>query len=488
MIPCRKSKLTYLFKSYFEGNGAIKMVLCLNPGQREFNETSDVLKFGELSQEILIAKRAHAQMPLFSNSNIFTSLYFGPSYPKRFLENPEDDQIIPEWIEISEKRQEAMRKNWAQFQQFTSQFRRTLQQKESDSAQAKMEAANVKKDLEARDLQVKEYENIILHLRRELDTVIDEKNQVKEEKSNFYNELRKKEILCIEYQKELNDMRASMTNCLKQERELLKTWCKQKLNKYEEELKRMKLINQDKLNLVKKILIDDGEVDDLFSEIKLMSPTKRELNPSGSSGQTLQQTQTNIVSGTGYQSQKKQQPHEPSSVIHAPPVVNPRYAAGPNAPNEKWIEHVPPGSVELGTVLKPVFKNAKSVTNLKPSDFIKNKNITKYALTHNRATDSGNIETEVFKGDVIPSSTGGAQVIFNDVETLKQDSPMIPGLVSSRKRAIEQNFEQQTGTSNCGTPSSTATARSEEDNGSSLYNTPITTPCTSANSAANRNK
>lgn len=39
MVPYRDSKLTLLFKNYFEGNGKIKMVLCINPSAVEFDET-----------------------------------------------------------------------------------------------------------------------------------------------------------------------------------------------------------------------------------------------------------------------------------------------------------------------------------------------------------------------------------------------------------------------------------------------------------------
>jgi kinesin family protein 23 len=39
MVPYRDSKLTLLFKNYFEGNGKIKMILCVNPSAQEFDET-----------------------------------------------------------------------------------------------------------------------------------------------------------------------------------------------------------------------------------------------------------------------------------------------------------------------------------------------------------------------------------------------------------------------------------------------------------------
>jgi kinesin family member 23 len=43
MVPYRDSKLTLLFKNYFEGNGKIKMILCINPSQVEFDETIVIL-------------------------------------------------------------------------------------------------------------------------------------------------------------------------------------------------------------------------------------------------------------------------------------------------------------------------------------------------------------------------------------------------------------------------------------------------------------
>jgi kinesin family protein 23 len=54
MVPYRDSKLTLLFKNYFEGNGKIKMILCLNPNAIEFDETINVLKFSDLVRDILL--------------------------------------------------------------------------------------------------------------------------------------------------------------------------------------------------------------------------------------------------------------------------------------------------------------------------------------------------------------------------------------------------------------------------------------------------
>lgn len=54
IVPYRDSKLTLLFKNYFEGNGKLKMLLCINPRSIEFDETINVLKFSDLVKDILV--------------------------------------------------------------------------------------------------------------------------------------------------------------------------------------------------------------------------------------------------------------------------------------------------------------------------------------------------------------------------------------------------------------------------------------------------
>ena len=39
MVPYRDSKLTHLFKNYFDGEGKVKMVVCVNPKADDYDET-----------------------------------------------------------------------------------------------------------------------------------------------------------------------------------------------------------------------------------------------------------------------------------------------------------------------------------------------------------------------------------------------------------------------------------------------------------------
>lgn len=91
---------------------------------------------------------------------------------------------------------------------------------------------------------------------------------------------------------------------------------------------------------------------------------------------------------------------------------------------EKWIEHRAQNPVPLGTILQPYLKNRKSVTKLTDAKELTNHKNTKYCLVSQEADTDGDVETKLYKGNVIPTCGGGAQVVFDDVECLKQKSPV----------------------------------------------------------------
>lgn len=39
MVPYRDSKLTHLFKNYFDGEGQVRMIVCVNPRTDDYDET-----------------------------------------------------------------------------------------------------------------------------------------------------------------------------------------------------------------------------------------------------------------------------------------------------------------------------------------------------------------------------------------------------------------------------------------------------------------
>lgn len=114
-----------------------------------------------------------------------------------------------------------------------------------------------------------------------------------------------------------------------------------------------------------------------------------------------------------------------------PAVSNPRHRRSHSAGAEVWLDHRPANAVELGTVMQPLMKRRKSVTKLTDAKDVANSKTPKYCLMTQEQDWSGELETRLYKADVVPTSGSGAKVIFNDVETLKQRSP---NATSVRKR------------------------------------------------------
>lgn len=92
--------------------------------------------------------------------------------------------------------------------------------------------------------------------------------------------------------------------------------------------------------------------------------------------------------------------------------------------DDRWLEHRAPNPVPLGTIFQPYYTRRKSTTKLSNAkDFINGK-ASKYCLVAQGADTDGELETRLYKGNIIPTCAGGAQVVFNDVECLKQLSPV----------------------------------------------------------------
>ncbi|KAF7239576.1 Kinesin-like protein KIF23 [Varanus komodoensis] len=58
MVPYRDSKLTHLFKNYFDGEGKVRMIVCVNPKAEDYDESLQVLRFAEITQEVEVTRPA----------------------------------------------------------------------------------------------------------------------------------------------------------------------------------------------------------------------------------------------------------------------------------------------------------------------------------------------------------------------------------------------------------------------------------------------
>uniref|UniRef100_A0A667XPV1 Kinesin-like protein KIF23 n=1 Tax=Myripristis murdjan TaxID=586833 RepID=A0A667XPV1_9TELE len=118
MVPYRDSKITHLFKNYFDGEGKVRMVVCVNPKAEDYEESLLVMRFAEMTQEVEVARPADRPICGFAagryqrnqerggpvDRDVPSGINHLPPLPPCELTNPHDDVTLPRLIEALEKR------------------------------------------------------------------------------------------------------------------------------------------------------------------------------------------------------------------------------------------------------------------------------------------------------------------------------------------------------------------------------------------------
>ncbi|KAM9410635.1 kinesin-like protein KIF23 isoform 2-T2 [Pholidichthys leucotaenia] len=160
MVPYRDSKITHLFKNYFDGEGKVRMIVCVNPKADDYEETMLVMRFAEMTQEVEVARpvdrpicgltpgRRHRNQAFKEElsrrleerggpynaddpvliSELIESL---PALPTCELVDPADDQTLPRLIEVLERRRRIRQMMTEQFNKTANTLKSMLQQYDS---------------------------------------------------------------------------------------------------------------------------------------------------------------------------------------------------------------------------------------------------------------------------------------------------------------------------------------------------------------------
>ncbi|XP_069910512.1 kinesin-like protein KIF23 isoform X10 [Oryctolagus cuniculus] len=149
MVPYRDSKLTHLFKNYFDGEGKVRMIVCVNPKAEDYEESLQVMRFAEVTQEVEVARPVDKAICGLTPGRRFRNQARGgpiadePSVPGVVLQSfpplpsceildISDEQTLPRLIEALEKRHRLRQMMIDEFHKQANTFKAMLQ--ECDSA------------------------------------------------------------------------------------------------------------------------------------------------------------------------------------------------------------------------------------------------------------------------------------------------------------------------------------------------------------------
>ncbi|KFO07217.1 Kinesin-like KIF23, partial [Balearica regulorum gibbericeps] len=423
MVPYRDSKLTHLFKNYFDGEGKVRMIVCVNPKAEDYEESLQVMRFAEMTQEVEVARPVDRPLCGLTPGRRFRNQAFreelsrklemrgGPingereeqSVSEMFLQNfpplpscelldVNDDQTLPKLIEVLEKRHklrqmlsEEFAKNVLAFKTMLQEFDSSVVSKEN-YIQGKL--SEKEKTITGQKMELERLEKKIKTLEYKIEILEKTATIYEEDKRNLQQELESKSQ---KLQRQASDKRRLEARLQGMVAETTMKWEKECVS----------TVSIRNLEMQNKLWVKDEKLKQLKA---IVTEPKNEKPERPSRERDREKPVQRSVS--------------PSPVPNAPPVRL-RHRRSRSA-GERWVDHKPPSNLPTETVMQPHVPHAITVAAASEKALAK---CDKYMLTHQELASDGEIETKLIKGDVFKTRGGGQAVQFTEIETLKQESP-----------------------------------------------------------------
>ncbi|XP_014808270.1 PREDICTED: kinesin-like protein KIF23 isoform X3 [Calidris pugnax] len=423
MVPYRDSKLTHLFKNYFDGEGKVRMIVCVNPKAEDYEESLQVMRFAEMTQEVEVTRPVDRPLCGLTPGRRFRNQAFqeelsrklelrgGPidgepeeqSVLEMFLQNfpplpscelldINDDQTLPKLIEVLEKRHKLRQMLSKEFSKAVLDLKAMLQEFDCSVAskenQIKVTLSDKEKTIARQKTEIERLEKKIKTLEYKIEILEKTATIYEEDKRNLQQELESKSQ---KLQRQASDKRRLEARFQGMVAETTMKW--------ERECERRVAAKQ--LEMQNKLWVKDEKLKQLKA---IVTEPKKEKPERPSRERDREKPVQRSVS--------------PPPVPNAPPVRL-RHRRSRSA-GERWVDHKPPSNLPTETVMQPHVPHAITVAAASEKALAK---CDKYMLTHQELASDGEIETKLIKGDVFKTRGGGQAVQFTDIETLKQESP-----------------------------------------------------------------
>nr|XP_015809079.2 kinesin-like protein KIF23 isoform X2 [Nothobranchius furzeri] len=465
MVPYRDSKVTHLFKNYFDGEGKVKMIVCVNPKADDYEETVLVMRFAEMTQEVEVARpvdrpiyrlaagRRHRNQAFKDelsrrleerggpvnggDSALMNQLIESlPALPPCELVDPTDDQTLPRLIEVLEQRHRIRQMMTEQVTHTANKVKFMLQQFDSQMSS---------KDTFVHDQQSKlnEKEKVILNQKTEIER-LEKKSKTLEykidilqkttemyeqDKRSLQQELEGQEQML---QKELSErrrmeqrMQGVVTDTkLKWEKE-----CERRVNAKQLEMQNKLWVKDEKLKQLKAIVTENSSGGSFPPE-----PPKKPERPSRERDHTMPQKRSASPTalpgfnqtplGQNRVNVRTFQDHYCTST----PSTSSPYPSVASCISE-WEQKFPIDSGSQSRLHGTPQNQNRTPAPGYSTNSVDRRRGQRWAPDTEAPTNDLDRNAGT-RGDVFKTRGGGQAVQFTDIETLKQECPTAP----SRKR------------------------------------------------------
>ncbi|EFP08276.1 CRE-ZEN-4 protein [Caenorhabditis remanei] len=401
-VPYRQSKLTHLFKTYLEGNGKIRMVICVNPKPDDYDENLSALAFAEESQTIEVKKQVE-RMPTDRIPHSFFSQWNSeldgavridvdersetPCPPTFCLRDYNDNDTVESMRNYARKLAELQ--NSSEDGASTSLLS-VIRQYMMEADYQRIEIARLKNSLDERDKEVERLTGFVKKYKREC------------------HGLRER---VAKYEQGEQETQMAMEKLVEQNMEDRKTIQSQK-----KAIRNVRgIIDNPSPSVASLRSRFDQENMGLQPTAPMQTPPPPYQTPGRQPvfRKRLEMTTSTTAVNSASSGANGQQGY-----------VNPKYQRRSKSAS-RLLDHQPLHRVPTGTVLQSRTPgNAIRTTKPEVSSILHQLNKSgEYRLTHQEVDQEGNISTNIVKGDVIPTVSGGTAVFFHDIEKLTHESP-----------------------------------------------------------------
>ncbi|XP_057661130.1 kinesin-like protein KIF23 [Diorhabda carinulata] len=405
VVPYRDSRLTYLFKNYFEGDGSVQMIVCVNPSVNDLEENIHVMKFAEMTQDVKIIKsdpkptaisttkkgisKRVATPAKIQKATLFSVLPKIPIFKFDFTDAEECGNLIDNVIRILKHSRSKSKELDSDITKKNLELRKRLVNVDNKKVLNKAEIRNLNQIINRQQVKNNNLETKVSRLETEVCSLVDKNKELQGVIRSLHNTINEKDLKLNQnvLEKERTKQKIALAS------EKMSQELDAKLKKQREHLNAAMLAKEIQLKKVREALETDIIINPVEMNIENIPPSiQTPMTPTESSQRHM----------AGY---------------------TPRPRRRSKSADEVWLEHNSIKPVPLGTVLQPSMKKRKSVSKLTKASDVTNPKQSKYCLLAQEQDKDGEIETKVYKADILPTTGGGAQVIFNDVERLRQQSP-----------------------------------------------------------------
>ncbi|XP_071345256.1 kinesin-like protein KIF23 isoform X3 [Trachinotus anak] len=470
MVPYRDSKVTHLFKNYFDGEGKVRMIVCVNPKADDYEETMLVMRFAEMTQEVEVARpvdrpicglaagRRHrnqafrdelsrrleerggpsnADDPVLLNQ-LVESL---PALPHCELVDPADDQTLPRLIEVLERRHRIRQMMTEQFNKTASTLKSMLEQfdsqinaKETFLHEQQSKLSQKDKVIINQRTEIERLEKKSKTLEYKIDILQKTTGMYEQDKRSLQQELETREQ---KLQRELSErrrmeqrMQGMVTDTkLKWEKE-----CERRVNAKQLEMQNKLWVKDEKLKQLKAIVTESSGGGSCLTE----RPDKPE-RPSRERDRNIAQKRSASPSPLPDLSQTPS--HQNRASVRAVQDPYPTSSSTTSSSSyrsvasciSQWEQRFPvdsssqaryPGTPQYRSRTPVPCHSTSSVGRRRGQRWAQDTEAPSTTLVYGLDLEAGT------RGNVFKTRSGGQAVQFTDIETLKQECPTAP----SRKR------------------------------------------------------